>query len=288
MADRIVVRGARQHNLKNIDVEIPRGSLTVVTGVSGSGKSSLAFDTLYAEGQRRYIESLSTYAKQFLERIGRPDVDDVTGLSPAIAIEQRNTTRSARSTVGTATEIYDYLRLLFARVGRTVCPDCNVEVRRHTPDEVIDALLTRHPGRTFLVIAARKVEKGGAVKHVEELIREGYARFLIRGEVVRLETPVRNLGRLSTLDLVLDRVEADASRRARLLEAIETAYRMTDGHVRFDDVETGESLSFTNHLLCISCGREFEEPRSSSPSIPRSAPARTVAASETGWSSTRA
>ena len=123
MLDRIVIRGAREHNLKNIDLEIPRGLLTVVTGVSGSGKSTLAFDTLYAEGQRRYIESLSTYAKQFLERIGRPDVDEVLGISPSIAIQQKNTTRSSRSTVGTSTEIYDYLRLLFARVGRTVCPE---------------------------------------------------------------------------------------------------------------------------------------------------------------------
>ncbi|HEX5133580.1 MAG TPA: excinuclease ABC subunit UvrA [Candidatus Krumholzibacteria bacterium] len=259
--DSIVVRGARQHNLKNIDVEIPRGSLTVITGVSGSGKSSLAFDTLYAEGQRRYIESLSTYAKQFLERIGRPDVDDVTGLSPAIAIEQRNTTRSSRSTVGTATEIYDYLRLLFARVGRTMCPTDNVEVRRHTPDEVVQALLNEHAGRTFNVIAVRRVEKGGAAKHMEELIREGFARFLIKGEVTRFETPPRALGRVTTLDLVLDRVEVDAGKRARLLEAVETAYRMTDGHVRFDDVADGTILEFTSHLLCTICKREFEEPR---------------------------
>ncbi len=261
MIDKIVVRGAREHNLKNIDVEIPRGSLTVITGVSGSGKSSLAFDTLYAEGQRRYIESLSTYAKQFLERIGHPDVDEVLGLSPAIAIEQRNTTRSSRSTVGTATEIYDYLRLLFARLGRTVCPTCNREVRRHTPDEVIDALLETQRGRVFHVVASRKVEKGSAAKQVEELIREGYSRFVIRGEVVRLEEPPKRLGRLAAVELVLDRVEADDSRRARLLEAIETAYRMADGTVRFDAVDGGESLSFTGHLVCTTCGRAFEEPR---------------------------
>jgi len=223
MIDKIVVRGAREHNLKNIDVEIPRGSLAVITGVSGSGKSSLAFDTLYAEGQRRYIESLSTYAKQFLERIGRPDVDEVLGLSPAIAIEQRNTTRSSRSTVGTATEVYDYLRLLFARLGRTVCPACDREVRRHTPDEVIDALLEQHRGRVFHVVASRKVEKGSAAKQVEELIREGYSRFVIRGEVVRLEETPKRLGRVATIELVLDRVEAEDGRRARLLDAIETA-----------------------------------------------------------------
>ncbi|HET6348189.1 MAG TPA: excinuclease ABC subunit UvrA, partial [Candidatus Krumholzibacteria bacterium] len=261
MSDKIVVRGAREHNLKNIDVEIPRGSLTVITGVSGSGKSTLAFDTLYAEGQRRYIESLSTYAKQFLERIGRPDVDDVTGLSPAIAIEQRNTTRSSRSTVGTATEIYDYLRLLFARLGHTVCPRCAREVKRHAPDEVIDSLLATQRGRTLMVVASRAVEKGTGAKQIEELIREGYSRFIIRGEVVKLETAPRNASRMPTIDLVLDRIDIDESRRARLLEAIEAAYRMTDGHVRFDDVESGASVQFTNQLVCTTCGRTFEEPR---------------------------
>lgn len=261
MVDKIVVRGAREHNLKNIDVEIPRGSLTVITGLSGSGKSSLAFDTLYAEGQRRYIESLSTYAKQFLERIGRPDVDEVTGLSPAIAIEQRNTTRSSRSTVGTATEIYDYLRLLFARLGKTVCPNCDREVRRHTPDEVIAVLLEQHRGRVLNVIATRTVEKGSAAKHIEELIREGYSRFVVGGEVVRLEEAPKRLGRLSSIELVLDRVEVDDGRRARLLEAIETSYRMAEETVRFDPVDGGDSLSFTARLVCTSCGRAFEEPR---------------------------
>jgi excinuclease ABC subunit A len=261
LMDSILVRGARQHNLKNIDVEIPRGSLTVITGVSGSGKSSLAFDTLYAEGQRRYIESLSTYAKQFLERIGRPDVDDVTGLSPAIAIEQRNTTRSSRSTVGTATEIYDYLRLLFARVGRTICPTDHVEVRRHTPQEVVDALLRDHDGKTLLVIATRKIEKGGAARHVEELIREGFTRFLIRGEVVKLDAPPKGIGRARKLELVLDRVEVSDARRARILEAVESAYRMTGGYVRFDDAGVKGSFEYTSHLVCTGCGREFEEPR---------------------------
>jgi len=261
MTDKIVVRGAREHNLKNIDVEIPRGSLTIITGVSGSGKSSLAFDTLYAEGQRRYIESLSTYAKQFLERIGRPDVDEVTGLSPAIAIEQRNSTRSSRSTVGTATEIYDYLRLLFARVGRTVCPNDHLEVRRYAPDEVIDALLALARGRSIYIVATRPIEKGGATKHFEELLREGYSRYRIGGEVVKLEAPPKNASRMKSIEIVLDRVEVDEGRRARLLEAIEAAYRMADGVVRCEDVEAGTSWSFTNKLACTSCGKTFEEPR---------------------------
>ncbi len=261
MIEKIVVRGAREHNLKNIDVEIPRGSLTIITGVSGSGKSSLAFDTLYAEGQRRYIESLSTYAKQFLERIGRPDVDEVIGLSPAVAIEQRNTTRSSRSTVGTATEIYDYLRLLFARVGRTICPQCQVEVRRYAPDEVIDALLADARGRSVYIVATRAVEKGSASKLFEELLREGYSRFRIGKEVVKLEGPPRNASRMKSVDVVLDRVEIDEGRRARLLESIETAYRMADGVVRCDDVDGTASWSYTNKLACTSCGRTFEEPR---------------------------
>ena len=174
MLDRIVIRGAREHNLKNIDLDIPRGLLTVVTGVSGSGKSTLAFDTLYAEGQRRYIESLSTYAKQFLERIGRPDVDEVLGISPSIAIQQKNTTRSSRSTVGTSTEIYDYLRLLFARVGRTFCPQCDREVVKHEPDEAAADMLDRHRGGTYLIVASHPVEKGVSLKrHFEELVRDG-------------------------------------------------------------------------------------------------------------------
>ncbi|MEJ2722808.1 MAG: excinuclease ABC subunit UvrA, partial [bacterium] len=160
MLEKIIISGAREHNLKNIDVEIPHGKLSVISGVSGSGKSSLAFDTLYAEGQRRYIESLSTYAKQFLERFARPDVDEVSGISPSIAIQQVNSVRSSRSTVGTTTEIYDYLRLLFARVGRTVCPDCDEEVVQYEPDEVVDELIETHGGRTLLFIARIPVENG--------------------------------------------------------------------------------------------------------------------------------
>ncbi|HET6463328.1 MAG TPA: excinuclease ABC subunit A, partial [Candidatus Krumholzibacteria bacterium] len=180
---------------------------------------------------------------------------------PAIAIEQRNTTRSSRSTVGTATEIYDYLRLLFARLGRTVCPNGHGEVKRYAPDEVIDALLASHRGRTLMVIATRKLEKGSGAKQVDEMIREGYARFIIKGEVVRLESAPKNASRLATIDLVLDRIDIEEGKRARLHEAIDTAYRMTDGHVRFEDVEGGKPLEFTNQLVCTSCGTTFEEPR---------------------------
>ena len=179
MLDKIVIRGAREHNLRSVDVDIPHGKLSVISGVSGSGKSSLAFDTLYAEGQRRYIESLSTYAKQFLERIARPDVDEVSGISPSIAIQQKNTTRSSRSTVGTTTEIYDYLRLLFARVGKTICPDCDREVIQYEPDQVVSELIKKYNGKQLLVLARIHVENktqvGGLIEYfnVKQLLDGG-------------------------------------------------------------------------------------------------------------------
>jgi excinuclease ABC subunit A len=268
MLDRIIIRGAREHNLKNIDLEIPRGLMTVITGVSGSGKSTLAFDTLYAEGQRRYIESLSTYAKQFLERIGRPDVDEVLGISPSIAIQQKNTTRSSRSTVGTATEIYDYLRLLFARVGTTVCPQCDTEVVRHEPDEAAAEMLRDHPGESFLVVTSHAIEKGVKLaQHFEALVKDGYSRIMVDGEVVKLDPPPkRRFGRRKQIDIVLDRIQIDESRLTRVHEAVETAYKIGHGFVRFVPAggaggdETG-SLTFTNHSVCVTCRREFEEPR---------------------------
>lgn len=261
MFDHIVVRGAREHNLRDVDIRIPREKLTVITGVSGSGKSSLAFDTLYAEGQRRYIESLSTYARQFLERIKKPDVDEVLGISPSIAIQQKNTTRSSRSTVGTATEIYDYLRLLFARAGQIHCPECDTEVVRHTPDDVIDHLLESHAGDTILLIASKTVGKGKAPDLVAELIREGFTRILLRDEVVKLETKPRGLGRLRALDVVLDRVVVKSSRRARLLDAIEAAYALSQGFVRVRGVDVDMDQVFTREPVCVTCGRRFEEPR---------------------------
>jgi excinuclease ABC subunit A len=266
MLDRIIIRGARENNLKNIDVEIPRGKLTVVTGVSGSGKSTLAFDTLYAEGQRRYIESLSTYAKQFLERISRPDVDEALGISPSIAIQQKNTTRSSRSTVGTATEIYDYLRLLFARVGTTVCPGCNREVVRHEPDEAAADLLSAHAGQRFYVIASRPVEKGVPLKqYFAELVKDGYSRVLRDGEVVKLDPPPdRKFGRPDRIDIIVDRVEVAAEKISRVNEAVEAAYRIGAGFARFVPVDGGKSAGgpvYTSQFVCVSCDREFEEPR---------------------------
>ncbi len=260
MLDHIQIRGAREHNLRGIDVDIPRGRLTVITGPSGSGKSSLAFDTLYAEGQRRYIESLSTYARQFLERIGRPHVDEVRGVSPSIAIQQKNTTRNSRSTVGTATEIYDYLRLLFARAGHTVCPDCEREVVRHTPDQAADVVLGEMAGADVLVVARRPVPRGSARPWLEELVREGYTRILRRGEVVRIDPMPRGLSRLRAIDVVVDRVRADPERRGRLAAAIEEAYRLggENGRVVGPD---GVELRLTREMVCTTCDRRFEAPR---------------------------
>src|SRR5919199_1186958 len=188
MKDRIVVRGARQHNLKGFDLEIPRRSFTVVTGPSGSGKSSLAFDTIYAEGQRRYVESLSAYARQFLERMQKPDVDHIDGLSPAVAIEQKNPTKTSRSTVGTATEIYDYLRLLWARIGRTFCPTCGREMRPDTVQSVVDAVLALPPGTRFSVafplVLSREVTHETVV---ENLRAQGFLRVSVDGAVLHLD-----------------------------------------------------------------------------------------------------
>jgi excinuclease ABC subunit A len=262
MLDRIIVRGARQHNLKNIDLDIPHGKLTVISGVSGSGKSTLAFDTLYAEGQRRYIESLSTYTKQFLERIARPDVDEVSGINPSISIQQKNTARSARSTVGTTTEIYDYLRLLFARVGRTHCPDCQVEVKRYSADEVIEDMLKMHEGERFYIVAPIAFEGDSANDLVTELQKEGYSRILHKGKPTRIDPPPARLRlKESPLHLILDRLTLDKSRRARLLDAIENAYERANGFVNFVAADSGKKLVYTHHLICTSCSKTFEEPR---------------------------
>ena len=273
MKDRIVVRGARQHNLKNIDLEIPRRTFTVVTGPSGSGKSSLAFDTIYAEGQRRYVESLSSYARQFLERMEKPDVDLIDGLSPAVAIEQKNPTRTSRSTVGTATEIYDYLRLLWARVGRTLCPVCGRELKPDTVQSVTDAVLALPTGSRFYVAAPLKLSS--EVSHevvVENLRAQGFVRISLDGRIMHLDdlnTAHVDVTFAKELLVVIDRLVVTDETRGRLADAVSTAFREGDGDAvilltdaipsPFDGSPV-ERLRFTERFECPNDGTTAPAP----------------------------
>ncbi len=294
--DSIVVRGARVHNLKNIDIEVPHNTLTVVTGVSGSGKSSLAFDTIYAEGQRRYVESLSAYARQFLERIEKPDADMIDGIAPAVAIRQKNTTRNPRSTVATATEIYDYLRLLFARVGRTYCINCGREVKKDTVDEVADAILALNPGTRLQVLfplqrpgvpslqpaektpRAAKPRKSAkstgneprelsdALKtRLFDLRKAGFNRLYQREQVFEFSTPesLLDVNFAESVFVLVDRLTLEAESRSRVVDAIETAYRES-GEVIFeipgDEATNTKRLRFAQRFECKFCNIRYEEP----------------------------
>ncbi|WKZ82961.1 MAG: excinuclease ABC subunit UvrA [Acidimicrobiia bacterium] len=258
--DSIVIRGAREHNLKNITLEIPRGRLVVFTGLSGSGKSSLAFDTIYAEGQRRYVESLSAYARQFLGQMEKPDVDSIDGLSPAISIDQKTASRNPRSTVGTVTEIHDYLRLLYARIGIPHCPQCGRPVARQTPQQIVDQIMRLEEGTRFQVLApvvrGRKGEYEGMLK---ELALEGFSRARIDGEVRDLTEDIR-LDRYfqHTIEVVVDRLVAKESIRRRLTDSMETALRLAEGTATVE-VEGGPATDFSQHLACDHCGISFEE-----------------------------
>ena len=274
MADAIRVFGARQHNLKGIDLEIPRRALTVLTGPSGSGKSSLAFDTIYAEGQRRYIESLSTYAKQFLERMEKPAVERLEGVSPSVAIDQRNTVQTSRSTVGTVTEVYDYMRLLWARVGRTWCPACGVHVIPDTVTSAVDALLGLEPGTRLVVTFP--LELSGEITHamaVSNLQEQGYVRVRADGREVYLPdlgTGEEDFTAADELLVVVDRLVADPADRERLADALAAAFAEGEGHAVALEVERGEGGTgvtarhpFTESFRCAGCGRDFPEPRPS-------------------------
>jgi excinuclease ABC subunit A len=260
-AGMIIIRGARQHNLKNIDLELPRRKMIIVTGVSGSGKSSLAFDTIYAEGQRRYIESLSTYARQFIEKLERPDLDDISGISPTIAIRQKNTVTSARSTVGTATEIYDYLRLLFARVGKTICPRCEIEVRSYSPSDVAGEVVRLFKGRkVHLAFPAAAAGKNDWSDRKNYLVSRGFTRVLSGGKPVRIEDfNVEDHGDEELLVLI-DRLEADPRNRSRIAEAVELAYREPAGEFVVSGEGRGKQRRFTHAPACSICGDIFEAP----------------------------
>lgn len=264
-----MVRGAREHNLKNIDLDLPRDALIVFTGLSGSGKSSLAFDTIYAEGQRRYVESLSAYARQFLGQMDKPDVDFIEGLSPAISIDQKSASRNPRSTVGTITEVYDYLRLLFARVGRPHCPTCGAAVARQTPQQIVDRVVAMEEGTRFLVLApVVRGRKGEYSSLLDEFARDGFARVRIDGEIVELaERASIDLARYEqhNIEVVVDRLILRTGMRQRLTESMEQALGLTKGVAQIQVVDDhgdiiGEALTFSEHLACDTCGTSFEEP----------------------------
>ena len=273
MADstKIVVRGAREHNLKNVGVDLPRDQLIVFTGLSGSGKSSLAFDTIYAEGQRRYVESLSAYARQFLGQMDKPDVDFIEGLSPAISIDQKSASRNPRSTVGTITEVYDYLRLLFARIGVQHCPNDGTRLARQTPQQIVDRILTLPEGTRFQVLApVVRGRKGEYDTLLQDLAAQGYVRARIDGEIADIAEFLKREERLAryeqhTIEIVVDRLVLRDGIGRRLTDSLETALRLAEGVAEVEIVpgegeEAPETLTFSQHLACPKCGSSFEEP----------------------------
>ncbi len=278
VADRLVVRGAREHNLKDVSLDLPRDALIVFTGLSGSGKSSLAFDTIFAEGQRRYVESLSAYARQFLGQMDKPDVDFIDGLSPAVSIDQKAASRNPRSTVGTITEVYDYLRLLYARVGKPHCPICGRPIARQAPQQIVDRVLELDEGSRFQVLApVVRGRKGEYTELLRELQIKGYSRARVDGTVIRLDSIGTEAGALPalkkqekhTIEVVVDRLAVRADARRRLTDSVETALGLSGGVVLLDFVDLPEGdphreRMFSEHLACLYDDLSFEElePRS--------------------------
>ena len=271
MHDRLIIRGAREHNLRDVSLDLPRDSLIVFTGLSGSGKSSLAFDTIFAEGQRRYVESLSAYARQFLGQMDKPDVDFIEGLSPAVSIDQKSTSRNPRSTVGTITEVYDYLRLLFARIGRPHCPLCGEAIARQSPQQIVDQVLELPSGSRFQVLAPIVRERKGEYSEVfRQLVTQGYSRVRVDGTVYGLdEVPTLRKQEKHSIEIVVDRLAVQPDSRRRLTDSIETALRLGNGLVILDFVDLatddpGRFRVFSEHLACPRDGLSFEElePRS--------------------------
>ena len=262
MQDKIVIKGAKEHNLKNINIEIPRDKLVVITGLSGSGKSSLAFDTLYAEGQRRYVESLSAYARQFLGLMEKPNVESIDGLSPAISIDQKTTSKNPRSTVGTVTEIYDYIRLLYARIGVPYCPNCGKKIEKQTIDQIIDSILELEEGTRIQVLAPIvRGRKGEFVKQLEQFEKEGFVRARIDGEVVELSDDIQiDRKKKHNIELIVDRLVIKDDIRSRLTESVETALKYANNIVIIDDnTHKKEMLFSSQNYACPDCGISFEE-----------------------------
>ena len=270
-SDRLIVRGAREHNLKNVSIDLPRNSLIVFTGLSGSGKSSLAFDTIFAEGQRRYVESLSAYARQFLGQMDKPDVDFIEGLSPAVSIDQKSTNRNPRSTVGTITEVYDYLRLLYARAGRPHCPSCGKAIAKQTPQNIVDQILALKEGVRFQVLApVVRARKGEFLDLFREFTTQGYSRARVDGVVYPLaEIPKLKKQDKHTIEVVVDRLAVKSDAKTRLTDSVETALKLANGLVILDFVDLNEAdpekeKVFSEHMACHDCELSFEEmePRS--------------------------
>ncbi len=261
----ITVRGARQHNLKNIDVEIPRDKLTVITGLSGSGKSSLAFDTIYAEGQRRYVESLSAYARQFLDQLEKPDVDSIEGLSPAISIEQKTVSRSPRSTVGTVTEIYDYLRLLFSSIGQPHCHQCGAPITRQSVEQIVSGIISLPEGERVMVLAPIvRGRKGEFKKELEKLHKDGFLRARIDDEIRQLdEDIILDKRKNHTIEVVVDRLLIKNGVNERITESVKTALKLSGGAVLVSIID-GEEKLYSEKMACVNCGVSIAtlEPRS--------------------------
>src|SRR5256712_5041069 len=262
--DNISIRGARVHNLKNIDVTIPRDRLVVITGLTGSGKSSLAFDTNFAEGQRRYVESLSTYARQFLEAMDKPDVDSIDGLSPALASDQKGATQNPRSTVGTVTEVYDYLRLLYARIGHPHCPKCGREISQQTVQQMVDAVCKLPEDSRIMLLAPQVMEHQGAYEPLfDEVRRSGYVRVRVDGKIADLSDEIElNKQKKHTIEVVVDRLvipkEIDPSFRQRATDSLETTLKLGGGIALVSIIGGGEIL-FSGHPTCVSCGISLPE-----------------------------
>ena len=295
LADRLIVKGAREHNLRSVDLDLPRDALIVFTGLSGSGKSSLAFDTIFAEGQRRYVESLSAYARQFLGQMDKPDVDFIEGLSPAVSIDQKSTNRNPRSTVGTITEVYDYLRLLYARAGTAHCPVCGERIARQTPQQIVDQVLAMEEGIRFQVLApVVRTRKGEFVDLFEKLNTQGYSRVRVDGVVHPLTDPPKlKKQEKHDIEVVVDRLTVKASSKQRLTDSVETALGLADGIVVLEFVDQDEDARTASSGSPRSWpaptgtrSRSTTSSRGRSRSTRRTAPARSAPASASARRST--
>ena len=260
MNDKIIIKGAKEHNLKNISLEIPKDKLVVITGLSGSGKSSLAFDTLYAEGQRRYVESLSSYARQFLGIMEKPDVESIEGLSPAISIDQKTTSKNPRSTVGTVTEIYDYIRLLYARIGVPYCPNCGVKIEKQTIDQIVDNILSHEEGTKIQVLSpVVRSKKGEYTKLFADMQKNGFVRAKIDGEIYELSDDIElDRNKKHNIDIIVDRLVIRPESRNRLAESVEVAMQYAGSLVKIDFIGIGEKI-YSSNYACTNCGFSFEE-----------------------------